>query len=112
MWIGKNPKLISSEHASCWSGEGKPFLSSGDLGLGWELGFQDWVHAKYCKMVAHLFSTTLATTGGEGAGALGAAGALLGAEVLLCGAKLANCALSKLALLSATDPEFPPPPAG
>ena len=60
-------------------------------------------------MVAHLFSTTLATTGGEGAGA---AGALLGAEVLLCGAKLANCALSKLALLSATDPEFPPPPAG
>ena len=64
-------------------------------------------------MVAHLFSTTLATTGGEGAlGALGAAGALLGAEVLLCGAKLANCALSKLALLSATDPELPPPPAG
>ena len=61
-------------------------------------------------MVAHLFSTTLATTGGEGA--LGAAGALLGAEVLLCGAKLANCALSKLALLSATDPELPPPPAG
>ena len=63
-------------------------------------------------MVAHLFSTTLATTGGEGSGAAGAAGALLGAEVLLCGAKLANCALSKLALLSATDPEFPPPPAG
>ena len=61
-------------------------------------------------MVAHLFSPTLATTGGEGA--LGAAGALLGAEVLLCGAKLANCALSKLALLSATDPELPPPPAG
>ena len=56
---------------------------------GHDLGLQDWVHAKYCKNLAHLFSTTLGTTGALGAGvALGAEtleGALLGVEAL-CGA--------------------------
>ena len=55
---------------------------------GQDSGLHDWVHAKYCKNLAHLFSTTLGTTGALGAGvALGAetldgAGALLGVEVL------------------------------
>ena len=55
---------------------------------GKDLGLQDWVHAKYCKNLAHLVSTTLGTTAALGAGvALGAetldgAGALLGVEVL------------------------------
>ena len=61
----------------------------GDLGSG----FQGWVHAKSCKVLAHLFSTTLGTTGALGAGGalLGAAtGALLGAGVLGCGLKFPN----------------------
>ena len=63
---------------------------------GQDSGLQDWVHAKYCKNLAHLFSTTLGTTDALGAGvALGAetlddaAGALLGVEVLCCGTELA-----------------------
>ena len=66
---------------------------------GQDLRLQDWVHAKYCKNLAHLFSTTLGTTGALGAGvALGAetledAGALLGVEVL-CGCT--GCALALL----------------
>ena len=61
----------------------------GDLGPG----FQGWVHAKSCKFLAHLFSTTLGATGALGAGGalLGAAtGALLGAGVLGCGLKFPN----------------------
>ena len=61
---------------------------------GQDLGSR--VHANYCKNLAHLFSTTLGTTGALGAGtALGAetlddaAGALLGVEVLCCGTELA-----------------------
>ena len=48
---------------------------------------------KNCKVLAHLFSTTLGTTGALGAGGalLGAAtGALLGAGVLGCGLKFPN----------------------
>ena len=57
------------------------------------VGFQGWVHAKNFKFLAHLFSTTLGTTGALGAGGalLGAAtGALLGAGVLGCGLKFSN----------------------
>ena len=83
------------------------------------------VHAKYCKNLAHLFATTLVgTTGALGAGVAlalaetldDASGALLGVEVLCCSgtelALLPNWAHSKMALLSATDPESPTPPAG
>ena len=59
----------------------------------WGSGFQGWVHAKNCKFSAHLFSTTLGTTGALGAGGalLGATtGALLGAGVLVCGLKFPN----------------------
>ena len=62
-------------------------FNKGNWGIGGS-GFQGWVHAKNCKDLAHLFSTTLGTTGALGAGvALGAEtleGALLGVEAL-CG---------------------------
>ena len=51
---------------------------------------------RIAKDLAHLFSTTLGTTGALGAGTAlgaetldGAAGALLGVEVLCCGTELA-----------------------
>ena len=78
-------------HASCWSGIGGQF-KKGNWGIGGS-GYQGWVHAKSCKVLAHLFSTTLGTTGALGAGGalLGAAtGALLGAGVLGCGLKFPN----------------------